>query len=227
MFYYEKPGEMGGDHDGSVEGCELTSSHTYNKKYMYMWNNSQSTDRKMTEEIIPQRLQDRPWYNQVGWRKKGEGEGAEWMGRSCEGGNVPSPAYPLHWLLGVILDRQRAPESWGESLGAGLWFNRVKRDQHKGALRDHCTAHLGTHLLVCTEFWCWNLQFRRQTHSEDWDWLYRVRPTSDLPSQAGRPDVPKQPEEVNSKWQMFSPSLQKIKAASFSFVLTIPGSAWT
>lgn len=49
MFYYEKPGEMEGDHDGSVEGCELTSSHTYNKKYMYMWNNSQSTDRKMTE----------------------------------------------------------------------------------------------------------------------------------------------------------------------------------
>ena len=48
------------------------------------------------------------------------------MGRSCEGGNVPSPAYPLHWLVGVSLDRQRAPESRGESLGARLRFQQGK-----------------------------------------------------------------------------------------------------
>ena len=182
----------------------------------------QKDDRK----LIPWRLQDRPWYSQVGWRKKGEGEGAEWEGAVKEE-MFPHLRTPFTGWWGSLWTDRELQSLEGRVWELGCGSNRVKRDQHKGALRDHCTAHLGTHLLVCTELWCWNLQFCRQTHSEDWDWLHRVRPTSDLPSQVGRPQVPKQLEEVNSKWQIFSPSLQKIKAASFSFVLTIPGSAWT
>lgn len=225
MFYYEKPGEMG-DHDGGVEGCELTSSHKYIKKYMYMWNNSQSTDRKMIEEIIQQKLQDRPWYNQVGWRKKGDGEGAEWEGAVKEE-MFPQLGTPFTGWWGSFWTDRELQSLEGRVWELGCGSNRVKRDQHKGALRGHCTAHLGTPLLVCAGLWCWNLQFCRQTHNEDGDWLYSQ--TSEWPTFTGRKVRGPQaaPEEVNSKWQIFSPSLQKIKAASFSFVLTISGSAWT